>query len=203
MLRTLQRFMLVTALAGLCTYHAACQNKKPVQDFLSVPGPLQFNSSSYFLSWSAHPSADFFKQEYLAKGVNPDSYKSMLLLDVVTGNKDTKSLLAAKVVELKKMKETNPLIQYEVIRNAGTGEYMLDFLLSANAPDGSIAVIERNVYRYSSFTSKTGIKIVLLFGISTRAYGKEATTFLSVLKIKRKDLVNQVAQYKLPQVQLK
>jgi len=127
----------------------------------------------------------------------------MLLLDVVTGNKDTKSLLAAKVAKHKKMKETNPLIQYEVIRNAGTGEYMLDFQLSANAPDGSIAVIERNVYRYSSFTSKAGIKIVSLFGISTRAYGKEATTFLSALKIKRKDLVNQVAQYKLPQEQLK
>jgi len=65
MLRTLQRFMLVTALAGLCTYHAACQNKKPVQDILSVPGPLQFNSSSYFLSWSAHPSADYLNRNTL------------------------------------------------------------------------------------------------------------------------------------------
>lgn len=194
--------MLVTALAGLCMHNAACQSKKPVQEYMSVPGPLQFNNSSYHLSWSAHPSADFFKQEYLTKGVNPDAYKFMLLLDAVTGNKDIKTVVAAKVAELKKMKETNPVVQYEVIENANTGEYMLDFLLSANAPDGSIAIIERNVYRYSSFTSKNGIKTVLLFGISNRAYGKDAATFLSALKMNRKELVNKVAQQKLPLVQL-
>lgn len=195
--------MFFTAIAALSVLNAESQNNKSVQDFLSVPGPVQFNNSSYLLSWTAHPSPDFYKQEYITMGANADSYKSMLMLDAVTGNKDIKDVLAAKVEELKKMKATNPIVQYEVIKNPATGEYMLDFILSANRPDGSISVIERNVYRYSSTTSKDGLKIILLFGISSRAYGKEATLFLSALKTNRKDLVNKVTNYKLPIVQAK
>jgi hypothetical protein len=201
MLPTLQRFMLIGVIAGMSFFSAAGQS--PVSDFLSVPGPVQFNNNSYSLSWSAHPAADFFKQEYIPRGENPDSYKTMLLLDAVTGKKDIKTVLAAKVAELRKMKATNPIVQYEVISNAATGEYMLDFILSANAPDGSIAVIERNVYRYSNSTAKNGLKIVLLFGVSSRAYGKDATPFLTALKTNRKDLVNKVALFKLPLVQIK
>jgi len=194
--------MLFTAMAGMFVLHAAGQNNKPVQDFLSVPGPVIFNSSGYFLSWSAHPSPDFFKQEYIIKGDDPDSYKSMLMLDAVTGDKDLKDVVAAKVTELKKMKETNPIIQYEVIKNPATGEYLLDFILSANKPDGSISVIERNVYRYSSTTNKGGLKITLLFGISTRANGKDATPFLSALKANRKELINKVSQFKIPDLNI-
>ncbi len=199
----LQRFMLIGVIAGMSFFSAAGQSNRPVTDFMSVPGPIQFNDNSYLLSWSAHPSVDFFKQEYSIRGENLDRYKTMLLLDAVTGKKDIKTVLAAKVAELKKMKATNPMVQYEVISNASTGEYMLDFILSANAADGSVAIIERNVYRYSISTTQKGLGIVLLFGVSSRAYGKEATPFLTSLKGNRKDLVNKVAKFKLPLVQIK
>ncbi|MEO6720243.1 MAG: hypothetical protein ABIN67_07740 [Ferruginibacter sp.] len=176
------------------------QTNKPASDWLNVTGPITFENKSYSLSWSSHPSANFYKQEYLVKGDQADKFKTMILLDVVTGETDIKNVVAAKVAELKKMKETNPVINYEVIDNSATGEYMIDFLLTANAPDGNISIVERNVYRYKTFADKNGHKGIMLFGISARGYDADVTKFLTALKANRKDTMNKLAQYKLPEV---
>ena len=68
------------------------------------------------------------------------------------------------------MKATNPLVNYEMFQK--NGEYLLDFLLSANAADGkTVDIVERNVYRYKTFTDKSGKKGILLFAVSVRSYG--------------------------------
>jgi len=103
---------------------------------------------------------------------------------------------------LKKMKETNPVINYDMIENKTTGEYILDFLLTANAADGTISIAERNVYRYKSFTTKAGQKGVLLVGISTRSYGNAINSFLVSLKANRKDIITKLSQYKMPEIVL-
>ena len=176
------------------------QTNKAVNDYLKVPGPINFDSKSYKLSWSSHPAADYYKQEYLPGGESADRFKSMILLDVLTGKVNVKDIVGAKVAELKKMKETNPVVNYEIFDNSKSGEYMLDFLLTANGADGKISIAERNVYRYTSFTDKSGNKGVLLFGISVRSYGEAITSFLADLKKNKKDLVNQAAQFKIPSV---
>ena len=179
------------------------QTRKDVPDYLSVPGPIQFDNQTYNLNWSSHPAPNFYKQEYLAKGDIADRCKTMILMDVVTGQQDVKSIVAAKINELKKMKEANPLIDYEAIQNPATGEYMIDFLLTANGNDGSISIVERNVYRYKVFTDKLGIKGVLLFGISVRGYGGDVNKFFTSLKINRKDLLNKGSQLKMPELTIK
>jgi len=176
------------------------QTNKAVNDYLKVPGPINFDSKSYKLSWSSHPAADYYKQQYLLGGESADRFKSMILLDVLTGKVNVKDIVGAKVAELKKMKETNPVVNYEIFDNSKSGEYMLDFLLTANGADGKISIAERNVYRYTSFTDKSGNKGVLLFGISVRSYGEAITSFLADLKKNKKDLVNQAAQFKIPSV---
>ena len=176
------------------------QTGRPVTDFLHVSGPVAFNSKTYNLSWTSHPNATFYKQEYLVKGDDANKFHSMLLLDAVTGEMTVKDVVAKKVSELKTMKERNPAINYEVINNAATGEYLLDFLVTANAPDGSMAIAERNVYRYKHFTDKTGHQGILLFGVSTRVYGNDINSYLTSLKSRRSELVTKVAQMKIPEI---
>lgn len=171
-------------------------------DYLKVPGPIIFDNQSYSLSWSSHPATNFYKQEYIVKGDNPDRFKTMVLTDVITGESDLKKVVNAKIAELKQMQASNPVVNYEVINNPKTGEYMLDFLLSANNADGSMSVLERNVYRYKIFTDKAGNKGVQLFGISTRSYGAAINQFLTALKSNRKDLVNKVSVYKIPEIKI-
>ncbi|MEO6546641.1 MAG: hypothetical protein ABIN94_01525 [Ferruginibacter sp.] len=178
------------------------QTQKVPADYVHVPGPILFDKQSFNLSWSSHPQPNFYKQEYIVKGDNPDQFKMMVLTDVLTGGSNLKDVVSAKISELKRMKETNPLVNYEVISNPKTGEYMIDFLLSANGADGVMNTVERNVYRYRSFTDKSGKASVQLFGVSVRSYGKDITRFLTALKASRKDLVNKVSQFNLPEVKI-
>ena len=94
---------------------------------------------SHALTWSANPSSGFYKQEYIPAGDNVNKFKSMVMLDLSLGNFILKDIVGAKIAELKKMKATNPLVNYEMFQK--NGEYLLDFLLSANSPDGKIYFI--------------------------------------------------------------
>jgi hypothetical protein len=179
------------------------QAKKAVVDYLSLPGPVAFDSKSYNLSWTSHPSANYYKQEYIVKGDNVAKFNSMLMVELVTGDMQIKEVVAAKLEELKQMKKTNPFVNYESFDNPKTGEYMIDFLLSQNTPDGKdISIAERNVYRYIPFADKAGNKGIILFAISTRSYGDKIQPFLVSLKSKKSDLVNKVAQYKFPELKI-
>ncbi len=127
----------------------------------------------------------------------------MVLLEVATGNINAKTAAQGKLEELKRMKAANPIVNYEIISNPSTGEYMIDFLVSQdNAKTVASEIIERNVYRYKNYVGKNGQTGVLLLGISTRAYGNEVDAFLSSLKSKRKDLMNKVSSFKIPEVTL-
>jgi hypothetical protein len=65
---------------------------------------------------------------------------------------------------------------------------------------GITSVIEWNAYRYAALRGKGGASGVLLFGISRRAYGGDATNFLRRLKSARPAEVNAFATYPLPVV---
>lgn len=179
------------------------QNTKSIKDYLSIPGPLVIDNHSYNLSWSSHPNANYYKQEYLQAGDNPDRFKTMILMDVITGQAKTKDLVSAKLTELKKLKESNPIVNYEIFSNTKTGEYIIDFLLSDSPTDGKkISIVERNVYRYRSFTGNNGQKGTLLFGVSTRSYNNDIDQFLLTLKTTRAQLNKTVSQFIIPVITL-
>lgn len=169
---------------------------------MRVPGPISFDKKMYNLSWSSHPSTGYYKQEYLVKGDDQNNFHSMVMLEAITGDAAIKEIVGAKLAELKKMKESNPMVNYDVINNPKTGEYLIDFLLTANAADGSLSIAERNVYRYKNFTDKAGHKGVLLFGISSRVYGQDIKPFLASLKSTRSDLVNKTAAATIPEISI-
>lgn len=167
-------------------------------NYLGIQSPISFGKKTYNLAWSSHPTAAYYKHEYLQGGENLTQFKSMILLEALSGPANLADIVAAKVNELKGMQKTNPMVQYETFTDTKTGEYMLDFLLTANAPDGKPTIAERNVYRYKKVTNKDGKTGVLLFGVSNRSYDKEIASFLTNLKTTRKTLVNEVAQFSMP-----
>ncbi|GAB4024323.1 hypothetical protein GCM10028809_01030 [Spirosoma gilvum] len=172
-------------------------------DYLQVPGPILFKGAPYHLSWSSHPNPTFYKQEYISKGDNPNAFKTMIMLDVVTGRFDLNEVVASKVAEISQQNGPNPLVKYQISKHPATGEILLDFVLSQPAADGrSLQIVERNVYRYKPFTSATGQRGILLFGVSQRSYGADTGQFIASVKRNRADLSTEVAQYKLPSVSM-
>lgn len=180
------------------------QNTSKV-NYLKTPDPLSFNNTAFSLAWTSHPTGQYYKQEYLPKEENLNSFKSMLLLEVVTSGLTPKDAMEAKVNELKAMKPANPFVNFENFYNKEKDEYVLDFVVTANTPDGKdISIAERNVYRYKKYTGSNGSTGVILFGVSKRAYGAEAKKFVAGLTAaSRKDLVNKVMVFVYPAITVK
>ena len=124
------------------------------------------------------------------------------MIEVLTGDARAADLAKAKIAELKQLKESNPLVNYEMFQK--NGEIIIDFLLSENSPDGkNINIVERNVYRYKEITDKNGKKGVMLFGVSERSYGNDVDAFLSSLKKNKSTLTNAVAAFVIPEITIK
>lgn len=173
----------------------------PVKDYFNVPH-IKFNKETYNLAWTSHPTDIYYKHEYLLPGDTFPKFKTMLLLEMITGIK-LKDVIGTKVAELKKLKETNPVVNYEILDNSKLGEYMLDFLISENSADGKyVLMVERNVYRYKTFKDKDGNKGVILFGISMRHYGDEGDKFFATLKATRDEMLNMVGTFDIPGISI-
>lgn len=197
------QFTIILSLVMLLSTASLAQTTNSPVDYLNVPGPISFNNTSYNLSWTSHPSETYYKQEYLVKGDPADRFKTMLLLEVLTGATNLKNIADSKVAELKKMKITNPVVTYDLTANSTTGEYFLDFLVSDNDPNGKVNIAERNIYRYTTFTDKAGKKSILLFGISVRSYGNDTGKFLASLKLNRNELLTKVKQFSIPGITIR
>lgn len=169
-----------------------------VEDYLSVPGPLQFSGESYLLAWSSHSSPQLYKQEYLQAGDTPERYRSMLMLDVSFHGVGPAETAMAMVQQLAERKKTDPVVNYDLLISESGNEQILDFLLSAPGADGQ-DILEWNAYRYSAYGDG-----VLLLAISRRAYGHEA--IMDFLKNQLKDIrardIAELSALRLPEMVL-
>ena len=57
-----------------------------ITDFLGAPGPILFDGKSYELAWTARPSENYTKQEYVPAGQAVETYDQMLLVERLTGD---------------------------------------------------------------------------------------------------------------------
>ena len=195
-----RKFIALLGGAGLLFSHVMPSNAGDgAVDHLSLPGPIEFNGESYRLSWSSHPTPHYYKQEYLPPGQTGERFQRMVLIEANVRGVDINGAVAAQVDKLNKRKSIDPTVNFAAFKNPKNGEIVLDFILSAKDPKGE-DVVEWNAYRYAAWSSKGGESGVLLFGISRRAYGDNATDFLRTLKAVRPAEVKALASYPLPVV---
>nr|WP_315034598.1 hypothetical protein [uncultured Chryseobacterium sp.] len=177
------------------------QAQDKINDYLNIPGPVHLGQDAYHLVWSSHPNENYFKQEYISSNENVDRYNSMVLIDFMKKDFNLDDFVGQKVSELEKLKKTNPVVNYKILKK--NGEYILDFLISENSKDGKeILIAERNVYRYKLIISDN-VKGVLLFAVSERGYDKNMDAFFANLKNNSSKLIEAVGTYKLPDIQIK
>ena len=191
-----------TALMAL----ALCGFAAPVRagdtsDRLGLPGPIDFDGTSYALAWSSHPSPAYYKQEYLPAGQSSSNYASMLIVEVIASGASVQSAVSAQTRMLTSRKAADPLVNFALIQNQKTGEVLLDFVLGRTAQNTPMA--EWNAYRYAPYRGASGQTGVTLFAISRRAYGDgEIKSFLGRLKQTRAAAIDKLARAQIPMVRI-
>jgi len=188
-----QQISILSGLFLILSLNVSSQNLK---NYFSVSEVLLSNTL-YNLTWSSHPDANYYKQEYLPSGEKSKSFKTMITIDVLIKDLPIEKVVKLKESELQERKKTDKACNYLITTNSQTGEYMIDFLMSSGN------IMEWNVYRYKKIADSKGNPTVLLFALSKRAYGKDITPFLTDLKSTRIGLINLVWDYKLPTINFK
>ena len=105
-----------------------------ITNYLNIASPLIIDNKEYNLAWSAHPNQNYYKQEYLSNDQTLEKYTKMLLIECVLGNFKLEQVIQQKTNALDKLKDQNPLVNYQVYENKD--EYILDFIVSENSADG-------------------------------------------------------------------
>lgn len=178
------------------------QTPKAIINFLAIPGPIIVQKQAYQLTWSAHPDASLYKQEYLTAGDAFPHYKSLVTVDFVVTESTVAQAVSSKLRDLESLKQTNPIMQVEVMRNATTGEVLIDCLIGNNAADEQANLVERDVFRFKAARAKSGQRGILLLAVSNRKYGPAITPYLTRLKADKSLLVNEVAKLAMPTISI-
>ena len=148
-------------------------NTSQTQNLLGVQGPIVFEKTSFSLSWSSHPSATYYKHEYLAKGVNADQYKEMFMIEFLADEEASpKNMALEKIGSTKDRKKIDPYAFAEGLKQDKIGNDVLINFIQSDANGKAAGIVEWNTYRYTKIKTKEGKKGLLLLAISRRAYGK-------------------------------
>lgn len=166
-------------------------------EYLSIKDFI-FQNNKYNLSWSIKDK-NHYKQEYLRTNDTLSNFNKMIFVDVLLTEANIKEFVSAKMQEIEKRKGSDPVANYQVIENEQTGEFLLDFLISKGD------LYEWNAYRYKAINTNKG-KAILLFAYSFRSFegaDLKLDDFFPYLKKNRMDLINNIANFKLPSVIIK
>lgn len=166
-------------------------------EYLSINN-FTFQNITYNLSWSVKDK-NHYKQEYLRTNDTLSNFNKMIFVDVLLTDVRIKEIVLAKMQEIEKRKGSDPVANYQLIENEKTGEFLLDFLISKGD------LYEWNAYRYKTINTNKG-KAVVLFAYTFRSFeGAELKldNFFPYVKKNRMDLINTVANYKLPSLVIK
>ncbi len=187
----LARVLLATWVSGT----ALAQATPPV-DYLGIPGPIEFAGTPYRLAWSAKPAANYTKHEYLPQGQQPASYLDMVIIELLTSGLGVAEVVKSQVQSLEQRRGQDPLVNYQLLQNPNNSQVVLDFLIS-DQRSGTLTV-EWNAYRYVPVAMPNGSQAVLLFAISRRHYGDNASAFLKALKTRRTADIDALVKHVLP-----
>ncbi|UXN72659.1 hypothetical protein N8D56_15590 [Devosia sp. A8/3-2] len=187
----MHRFVTAFLLLAAMAFPASAQT-----DAIGAPGPIIFENVEFAPARTSHPDETYFKQEYVPAGQTVEQFEDMFMIDVLTNGTTPAAAAAAMVQSLDRRKGSDPVINYDIIRNEQTGEIILDFLLS-DSSSGTM-IVEWNAYRYAPLENGT-----VLYAISRRGYGEDgAGALLAGLKERRQSAINTLAQMDVPEISL-
>lgn len=162
-------------------------------DAIGVPGPIVFEDETFDLVWTSHPNEAFYKQEYLPAGQVVEAYGQMFMVDVLLNGATAEGAAGNMIAGLQQRQATDPVVNFDVIKNDATGEIILDFLLSDES-SGTL-IVEWNAYRYVPLEGG-----LAMFGISRRGYDEGVEGFLTDLTGWRLGAIDALANLDLPEI---
>ena len=155
-----------------------------VPDLLSIPGPIEYDGTEYFLTWSKPMSKTLSRQQYLPSDERIEDFTK--LLDFSYFNKEIEMELAVrqKVEGIQQREKSDKFAKVNVIESPEKGD----------------SFIEYNVYRFKTYDNGTN-KSFLILAHATRMYGDLKSSAKSLAR-QRDHLITTMIEFKIPEIKV-
>lgn len=170
-----------------------------VPDLLSIPGPIEYDGTEYFLTWSKPMSKTLSRQQYLPSDERIEDFTK--LLDFSYFNKEIEMELAVrqKVEGIQQREKSDKFAKVNVIESPDGKEYIVDYFIS-ESPEKGDSFIEYNVYRFKTYDNGTN-KSFLILAQATRMYGDLKSSAKSLAR-QRDHLITTMIEFKIPEIKV-
>jgi hypothetical protein len=166
---------------------------------LGVNENLEFNNTTYKLSWTAKPNDNYIIQEYLPEGESLDHFNQMMTIHLFLTDIKCKDAVYKKVNELITRKKYDSTCNYQVNESVDGKEFLIDFLLGENK-DNKMTIVEFNVYRYKQIQISSKQNAIIVYAYTKRGYGNDITTFFETLENEKINYLKRMFSTKIPTV---
>ncbi|MGC4129782.1 MAG: hypothetical protein QM564_09550 [Bergeyella sp.] len=167
-----------------------------VVERISVPGPIEFNGTEFFLSWSKQNSKTLTVQEFLPKDEKIEDFEQLLNFSYFNRDIEPEDAVRAKVESVQKIMEKDKFASVNVTESPDGKEFIVDYTLSVS--EGENNYLEYNIYRFKKYPEKEN-KPLLVLSYAKRIYG-DLKPSMKALSRQRNTLMKMMIDYKIPPI---
>ena len=167
-------------------------------DLLSIPNPLEYDGTEFFLARAKQRSKTLFHQQYIPKDEQLENFNQ--IIDFSFFNKEIEMELAVRQkVESVQSRKDDKFAKVNVTESPDGTEYIVDFYIS-EAPEKGDSFIEYDIYRFKKFDNGTQ-KSFLMLNYAKRIYG-DLKSAAKLLAKQRDQLMTGMIEYKIPEIKV-
>ncbi len=194
----LNRIFVVMTIFAFGFFHAQDEvlSENSVTDRLSISGPIDFNGTEFFLSWSKQNSKTLTLQQFLPRDERIEDFQQLLNFSYFNKDIDLEEAVKSKITSVQKSIEDDKFGTVNVIESPDGKEFIVDYTISSSE-DLKETFIEYNVYRFKKYESEN--KPLLILSYSKRIYD-DLKPSAKALSRQRDALLTQLIEYKIPSI---
>ena len=167
-------------------------------DLLSIPNPVEYDGTEFFLARAKQRSKTLFQQQYIPKDEQLEHFNQ--IIDFSFFNKEIDMDLAVRQkVESVQSRKDDKFAKVNVTESPDGTEYIVDFYIS-EAPEKGDSFIEYDIYRFKKFDNGTQ-KSFLMLNYAKRIYG-DLKSAAKLLAKQRDQLMTGMIEYKIPEIKV-
>ncbi len=168
-------------------------------DFINIPGPIEYDGSEFFLSWSKPVSKTLYRQQYLLADETIATFTQLLDISFFNKEIEMEKAISHKVEQIQNRQKTDRFAKFNITESPDGTEYIVDYYTSETPEKGEPYMVY-NIDRFKSYDDGSG-KRFLILSYAKRVFGDLKTGSRALGRERDRLMINAI-EYKIPEIKL-
>ncbi len=174
-------------------------NNAQETDLLSIPNPVEFDGTEFFLANAKQRSKTLFQQQYLPKDEDFENFTQVLDFSYFNKEIDIELAVRQQVEMVQQRQKEDKFAKVNVSESPDGKEFIVDYYISS-PPEKSDSYLEYNIFRFKNIENGTQ-KSFLILNYAKRIPG-DLKLASKVLTKQRDHLMTAMIEFKIPQLKI-